>query len=64
MRTHLDYGNPIWSPMSMKLAEHIEGVQRRTKKHIPGMKDLSYAERLLGLKLPSLRYRRIRGDMI
>ena len=28
------------------------------------MKDLTYAERLRKLKLPSLRYRRLRGDMI
>ena len=31
---------------------------------ILGMKDLSYTERLKALKLPSMSYRRIRGDMI
>ena len=31
---------------------------------IPGFKDLSYNERLLLLKLPSLKYRRLRGDLI
>lgn len=64
VRTHLEYASSIWSPMSMKLVEQIEGVQRRATKQIPGMKDLSYAERLRKLKLPTLSYRRIRGDMI
>ena len=31
---------------------------------IPGLKDLSYPERLRALKLPTLVYRRLRGDMI
>ena len=31
---------------------------------IPGMTDLSYEQRLRVLKLPSLTYRRISGDMI
>ena len=31
---------------------------------LPDMKDLTYEERLRKLKLPSLRYRRLRADMI
>jgi hypothetical protein len=42
----------------------LEAVQRRATKQIPGMKDLSYPERLRKLKLPTLSYRRVRGDMI
>ncbi len=34
------------------------------QKLIPGMKDLSYEERLKLLNLPTLAYRRIRGDLI
>ena len=64
VRSHLDFASPIWSPMSMKLVEQIESVQRRATKQIPGMRDLTYAERLRKLKLPTLSYRRIRGDMI
>ena len=39
-------------------------MQKRATKQIPGFKDLSYQERLKRLKLPTLVYRRARGDMI
>ena len=42
----------------------IENVQKRATKQIPGMKNLSYEERLRKLELPTLSYRRLRGDMI
>ena len=42
----------------------IETIQRRFTKRISGCKDLSYEERLRHLGLPSLEYRRIRGNMI
>ena len=39
-------------------------MQRRATKKLPGMKDLTYPARLHKLKLPTLAYRRVRGDMI
>ena len=48
----------------MKYIDQIENVQRRFTKHIYQVKDLSYEERLKTLKLPSLEYRRFRGDLI
>ena len=42
----------------------LERVQRRATKLIPSLKDLTYTERLVALKLPSLQHRRRRGDMI
>ena len=42
----------------------IENVQRRATKQLPGLKNLTYSERLQKLKLPSLNFRRVRGDMI
>ena len=42
----------------------IENVQKRATKQIPGMKNLSHEERLRKLELPTLSYRRLRGDMI
>ena len=42
----------------------VEGVQRRTTKLIPELYNLPYEDRLRELKLPSMEYRRRRGDMI
>ena len=42
----------------------IEGVQRRATKTISVLKNLEYEERLKILKIPSMYYRRDRGDMI
>jgi len=42
----------------------IEKVQKRATKLIISLKHLSYAERLKVLKLPTLKNRRLRGDMI
>ena len=36
----------------------------RTAKLVPEIKDLEYEARLKRMALPSLRYRRIRGEMI
>lgn len=64
VRIHLDFASSVWSPYKMKDIEKLESVQRRSTKQLPGMKDISYPERLVKLNLPTLAYRRIRGDMI
>jgi hypothetical protein len=48
----------------VKHIEAIENVKRRETKQIPCMADLSYSDRLRQLKLPTLAYSRVRGDMI
>lgn len=42
----------------------IENVQRRTTKQILSLQNMSYKERLEKFKMPTLKYRRLRGDMI
>eukprot|EP00112_Aurelia_sp_Birch-Aquarium-sp1_P026644 Seg96.8 transcript_id=Seg96.8/GoldUCD/mRNA.D3Y31 product="putative RNA-directed DNA polymerase from transposon BS" protein_id=Seg96.8/GoldUCD/D3Y31 len=64
VRVHLEYAAPIWSPANKSNIENIETVQRRGTKVLPGMKDLTYEQRLRSLNLPTLRFRRYRGDMI
>ena len=46
------------------LVEEVEKVQKRATKLVRGLNKLSYKERLIKLKLPTLRLRRARGDMI
>ena len=64
VRSHLDYAISIWSPYKQNYKDAIENVQRRATKQLPGMKNIPYEERLQILKLPTLAYRRTRGDMI
>ena len=47
-----------------RLINEVEAVRRRATRMIPSIKDLPYEERLRKLKLPTLVYRRKRGEMI
>ena len=64
VRSILEYGNIIWSPRFNQDIQALERVQRRATKIVYNIKDLSYQERLKRLDLPSLVYRRLRGDLI
>ena len=64
VRSHLEYAVAVWYPYKIKHKIAIENVKRRATKELPGMRDLSYIEILKLLKLPTLAYRRLRGDMI
>ena len=61
---HLEYGNVIWVPHFKEDIKAIERLQKRATKFVPKLKNLPYIDRLLALNLPSLSYRRKRGDMI
>ena len=64
IRCHLENGNRVWHPVNKTDSDHLEKAQRRATKIVPEIKDLPYQERLRKLKLPSLAFRRKRGDMI
>jgi hypothetical protein len=51
VRTHLDYASSVWAPYKMKYIEKIESVQKRVTKQFPGMKNLSYPERLKKIRV-------------
>ena len=64
VRSHLEYASSVWSPYKKYLIKDIKGVQRRATKLVEGCKNMSYRDRLIYLSLPTLVYRRHRGDMI
>lgn len=64
VRPHLEYANVVWHPRYQKHVNRLEKVQHRATKLVPRIKDLSYEERLRIMELPSLAYRRFRGDAI
>lgn len=64
VRSHLEYGNCVWSPTRIMDIEKLERVQKRATKMIFFDKQIGYEERLKSLNLPTLKYRRARGDMI
>ena len=64
IRPLLEYGNSVWSPLYKRQSISIENVQRRATRMVPHLANLSYLERLKCLDLPSLKYRRRRGDLI
>ena len=64
VRPHLEYAAPVWSPRLKQDRERLEGLQRRATKMVPALKNLPYPKRLRKLKLLSLSYRKLRGEMI
>ncbi len=64
VRPLLEYGNVIWSPHLQNHIKQLEGVQHRATKMLSSLANLPYEERLRELDLPSLAYRRMRGDAI
>jgi len=64
VRPHLEYANVVWHPYLKKDIDLLERVQHRATRLVPGLSKLSYEERLRRMQLPSLTYRRLRGDAI
>ena len=64
VRPLLEYSSSVWSPYLIKDKRLIEGVQRRATKLIVSLTHLCYQERLRYLGLPTLEYKRLRGDML
>ena len=64
IRPILEHGNLTWGPHYVADQQAVEGVQQRATKLISSISHCPYPERLRILNLPSLNYRRLRGDMI
>ncbi len=64
MRSHFEFASSVWCPYKLKHIEKIKKVWRRAAKLIPGLREMLHEERMRKLCLPTLVYRRHRGDMI
>ena len=64
VRPILEYGVTIWSPYRKGDIDAVESVQRRATRILPELRGLDYEARLRSLKLPTLTYRRLPGDVI
>lgn len=64
VRSHLEYCNSVWAPYKKGDIEDLERVQKRATRLILGLRFTPYEERLKICNLPTLKYRRLRGDMI
>ena len=63
VRPIVEYAAPVWNPYLCKHINALEKIQERATKMVPGL-DKDYEKRLRKLKLPTLAYRRYRGDML
>ena len=64
VRSILEYANVVWNPILERDKDNIEKIQRRFTKSITQYCDLSYSQRLQSLNLPTLKFRRLRGDLL
>ena len=64
VQTHLDYASPVYSPFKIKHYWVIRSSPKKSNTTDSVDEEQTYSERLRELDLPTLSYRRIRGDMI
>ena len=64
VRPHVEYAHSVWCPYKKCDITDIQKGQKRATKLIISLKNCSHKERLKILNLPTLKYRRLRGDMI
>ena len=64
VRSHIEYGHSVWNPYRIGIISDLERVQKRATKMVKNCKKLSYSDRLRFLEIPTLKFRRSRGDMI
>ena len=64
IRPILEFGSTVWNTGYLGDLRLLETVQRRWIKHIDGLADLPYADRLKALNLYSVQGRLLRADLI
>jgi len=61
---HVEFANSVWCPYKIGDLKEIEKIQKRATKLVIKLKNKAYIDRLIYSNLPTLKYRRLRGDMI
>jgi ribonuclease P/MRP protein subunit RPP40 len=64
VRPTVMYNSPCWSPYLLKDIHILERVQRSYTKRIPGLRNLTYSDRLATLGIESLEELRLRADLV
>ena len=64
VRPILEYCSVVWSPYLAKDVDLLESVQRKFTKYLPGLRSMSYSDRLKRVGLERLDVRRLRYDLI
>jgi len=64
VRSQLEYANSLWNPYRKQDIKALEKVQMRATRLVTPLRNKPYQERLKALDLPTLKFRRLRGDMI
>ena len=64
VRPILEYANTAWGPLFIGDQQKVEKVQKRATRMVIAIRHLPYEDRLKRVKLPTLQYRRDRGDML
>jgi len=60
----VEYCNSVWAPYKKTYIDRLLKVPKRATKMIPYLRKMHYPDRLKQLNLPTLTYKRSRGDMI
>jgi len=63
-QSHLEYANSLWNPYQEQDMKALENVRMRAAKLVTALCHKSYQEWLRILDPPSLKFRRLRGNMI
>ena len=63
VRPHLEFCSPVWNPPAT-LSNAIESVQRFTTRSVRSLRHLQYPDRLRNLGFVTLKFRRLREDLI
>ena len=64
VRPHDEFANSVWCPYKIVDSKEIEKIQKKAIKLVIKLKNKWYINRLTYLNLPTVKYRRLRGDMI